>query len=191
MHLPERLCFGEKGQRNLTFDTTTQYMKLSAWNIAIKWGAAYALLTLIWLSLESWIGLHDDLLKYRVVLTNVKYVPIFLIYFAALYRYRRDREGGIYPYSAAFIDGLRLTAAATLLSIPTQYISLRYLTPDFLSKMRVAMTEEQWMTAIEAANYFEFQNYMIQSVLAIPATGLMITAIVAVFVSRNGRPSPI
>ena len=162
-------------------------MKNSAWNIALKWGAIYALLTLIWLPLESLAGLHDDYVKYRVLLTNLKYIPAFLIFFAALRSSRETAPNGEYPYSRAFTDGLRLTAISTLFSIPAQYISLRYLAPDFLSQMQQAMTEGLWMTSAEAEQYFEFQSYFIQSILAIPATGLMITAIVALFVSRNSR----
>lgn len=162
-------------------------MKNSAWKIALKWGAIYALLTLIWLPLESLTGLHDDYVKYRVLLTNLKYIPAFLIFFAALRACRHASATNTYPYSQAFTDGLRLTATSTLFSLPTQYISLEYLTPNFLSQMEQAMTDGRWMTAAEAAQYFEFQNYFIQSILAIPATGLMITAIVALFVSRNSR----
>jgi hypothetical protein len=162
-------------------------MKLTSWNIAIKWGVIYALLTLFWLSIESLVGLHDDFLRYRVVLTNIKYIPLFLIYFGCLRAYRQSRTDEAYPYSSAFLDGLKLTTTATLFSIPAQYISLRFFVPDFLSKMQAEMTQEQWMTIAEATKYFEFQNYMIQSILAVPATGLMITAVVALFVSRNSR----
>ena len=162
-------------------------MKNASWKIAFQWGMLYALLILLWLPLESTVGLHEEYVKYRVLLTNVKYIPIFLIFLGALRSYRKESSEGPYPYSQAFLDGLKLTAAATLLSIPTQYLSLRFLAPSFLSQMEAAMTEGRWMTAAEAGQYFEFQNYFIQSVLAIPATGLMITAIVAVFVSQNSH----
>lgn len=160
-------------------------MKKSNWRIALKWGAIYALLTLIWLSLESLAGLHDSRVKYRVLLTNLKYIPMLLIYYAALKETRNLKQGAAYPYGQAFIDGLRLTAMATLLSIPAHYLSLEYLVPDFLQKMEEAMIEGRWMTAGEAKGFFEFRSYFIQSILAVPATGLMITAITALFVHRN------
>jgi hypothetical protein len=160
-------------------------MKNVNWRIALKWGAVYALLTLIWLSLESMAGLHDSRVKYRVILTNLKYIPMLLIYYAALREARNLKQGAAYPYGRAFIDGLRLTAMATLLSIPAQYLSMEYLVPDFLQKMEAAMIEGRWMTALEAKRFFDFRSYFIQSILAIPATGLMLTAITALFVHRN------
>lgn len=160
-------------------------MKNLNWRIALKWGLVYALLTLIWLSLESMAGLHDSRVKYRVILTNLKYIPMLLIYYAALREARNLKPDEAYPYSQAFIDGLRLTAMATLLSVPAQYLSMEYLVPDFLQKMEAAMIEGGWMTAVEAKGFFKFRSYFIQSVLAIPATGLMITAITALFVQRN------
>jgi hypothetical protein len=160
-------------------------MKNFNWRIALKWGAVYALLALIWLSLESMVGLHDSRVKYRVILTNLKYIPILLIYYAALRERRHLKPHEAYPYSQAFIEGLRLTAISTLLSIPAQYLSMEYLVPDFLQKMESAMIEGRWMTAVEAKEFFEFRSYFIQSVLAVPATGLMITAIIALFVHRN------
>jgi hypothetical protein len=157
----------------------------NSWIPALKWGGIYALLMMIWPLLESILGFHNSWLEYHVLFTSVKYLPALLIFYRSLTAARHRQGKNPFPYSKAFVAGLRTTACASVLTPIAMAVSLQFLTPHFLSTMETFMVQEQWMTVEAAANYFKFSTYLIQWSVATPAVGLMLTAITAVFAMRQ------
>ncbi len=157
----------------------------NTWMPALIWGGIYALLMMIWPLLESILGFHDRWIEYHVLFTSVKYLPALFIFYRSLISARLRQTERSFPYSKAFIAGLRTTVCASVFTPIAMAVSLQFLTPDFLTTMETFMVQEQWMTAEAAANYFQFSTYMIQWSVATPAVGLMLTAIAAVFAMRQ------
>ncbi|MCU0371866.1 MAG: DUF4199 domain-containing protein [Ignavibacteria bacterium] len=155
--------------------------------IEIKWAVIFAVMQMAWMFIEKLTGLHGEHIEKHPVYTNLVAIPSILVYFFALTDKRKKYFGGFMTYRQGLLSGLIMTAIITALVPLTLYITLYFITPEFFSnaiKYAVAFGKS---TQQEAEQYFNFTNYLVQSLIFAPVLGLVTSAIVAIFTRRKQK----
>lgn len=153
--------------------------------IEIKWAIIFVVMTLIWMFLEKWAGLHDEHIDKHPIYTNFIAIPAIAIYIFALLDKRKNFYKGAMTYKQGFITGLIITAIVTVLSPLTQYITSTIITPEYFPNMIRYSIETGKMTQEAAEEYFNLKNYLLEVVIGTPVMGIVTTAIVAIFTRKK------
>lgn len=149
--------------------------------IEIKWALIFTIMSLVWMLLEKLAGLHDKHIDKHAIYTNLIAIPAIAIYVFALQDKRRNFYNGEMSYKQGFVSGLILTLIVTLLSPLSQYITSTIISPEYFPNVIRYVSIKGEMSKIEAENYFNLKNYIIQGLIGAPVMGLITTAIVAIF----------
>lgn len=157
---------------------------MKQYRIEIKWGILFSLMTLLWMVMERYVGLHDSFIHNHSFYTNFIAIPSISIYFLALLDKRRSFYGGKMSYKKGFYAGLVITLVVTLLAPIVQYITSMYVTPDFFNNAIKYGVSTGKMSYEEASSYFNMQSYLLQSFVGAPIMGTITSAIVAIFTRK-------
>lgn len=152
-----------------------------------KWTIIFILMSLLWIYLEKITGLHHEYIEQQPIYTNLFAIPAILIYVLALREKKQKFYNGVMSYKNAFISGVILTLMISLLSPLSTYASVEYISPDFFKNAIEKSVEIEMMSRPEALEYFNTQNYMLQSLMFGPIFGLVTTAIVSIFVRSKSK----
>ena len=155
--------------------------------IEIKWAIIFTIMVLVWMFMEKLTGLHSDHIDKHPIYTNFIFIPTIVIYVLALLDKRKNDYNGIMTYKQGFISGLTIALIVTILSPLIQYISSTIITPDYFSNVIKYVVSEGIKNQIEAENYFNLKNYIIQALIGTPIVGIVTTAIVAIFIRRKSQ----
>lgn len=88
--------------------------------LEIKWGLIFSGVTLLWMTLEKWSGLHGKYIDYHIYLTNLFAIPAIVVMVMALKEKKKIYYGGQISYTQGFVSGIILSAIIALLSPLTQ-----------------------------------------------------------------------
>ena len=153
--------------------------------LELKWAVIYTLFLLVWMVFERLMGCHDVHIAKHHLYTLLIYLPTALVYYLALSDKRNNFYGGIITFKQAFICGLVLTIFIAFLAIPAQYIISTYITPQYFENVIAYAVQSGKATPEEAASFFNLQSYMIQAVAGSLAFGLVLSALISIFVRRK------
>ncbi|PPK85036.1 uncharacterized protein DUF4199 [Neolewinella xylanilytica] len=140
---------------------------------------------LLWMALERLVGLHGPYIDRHALYTNLIAIPAFLIYCLALRDKRDHFYGGTMTYRQGFVSGAITTAIITLLAPLAQYVTHALITPDYFANVQAYAVASGNMTEAEARTYFNLTSYMAQAALSSLFTGLIISAVVAIFFRKH------
>lgn len=152
-----------------------------------KWTIIFILMSMLWIFLEKVSGLHDEYIEQHRIYTNLFAIPAILIYVLAVREKKHKAYNGIISYKKAFISGLILTLMIALLSPLSTYVSVEYISPNYFGNAIRKTVELEMMTQIEAVEYFNTSNYMLQSLIFALIFGIVTTAIVALFIRSKSQ----
>ncbi len=156
------------------------------YQIEIKWGILFVVMTLVWMLIEKLTGLHDIHIDKHPTFSNFIAIPAIAIYVLALLDKKKNYYHGRMTYKQGFISGLVITAIVALISPLTQYISLTLITPHFFENAIQYAISKNIMTAEEANNEFNLKNYIVVGFIGSVVIGIITAAIVAIFTkSKN------
>ncbi len=153
--------------------------------IEIKWAIIFVVMMLLWMILERLFGFHDQNIKYHHIVTNFVAIPAIALYIFALLNKRKAYYDGKMTYVQGFKTGLIITLFVTLISPLTQYLTTAVITPEYFANMIEYTVEQGKMTRDEASDYFNINNYIIQTVIFTPVMGIVTTAIIAIFTRKK------
>ena len=153
--------------------------------LELKWAVIYTLFLLVWMVFERLMGWHDVHIAKHHLYTLLIYLPTALVYYLALSDKRNNFYGGIITFKQAFICGLVLTIFIAFLAIPAQYIISTYITTQYFENVIAYAVQSGKATPEEAASFFNLQSYMIQAVAGSLAFGLVLSALISIFVRRK------
>ena len=154
--------------------------------IEIKWAFLFILSILIWMVLERLFGLHDEHIYLHQYITMLYSIVAISVYFLALRNKRENYYNGKITYLQSFISGLIITGIITLFTPITQWIILEIITPHFFENMiQYSFDTGIYETKAEAQSYFNYKNYVIQSVIGALILGVVTTAIVSIFIKKK------
>jgi len=155
--------------------------------IEIKWAIFFTIMVLVWMFMEKLTGLHSEHIDKHPIYTNFIFIPTIVIYVLALLDKRKNDYYGIMTYKQGFISGLTIALIVTILSPLIQYISSTIITPDYFSNVIKYVVSEGLKNPIEAENYFNLKNYIVQALIGTPIVGIVTTAIVAIITRRKSQ----
>lgn len=147
----------------------------------LKWGLFFVVMTLAWMVLEKFSGLHSSHIHLHPYLTNLFAIPATLIYVYALKEKKNKDYKDNMSYKQGLISGLIITVVVTVISPLTQIITSQVITPEYFPNVIAVVVKEGKMTIGEAEAYFTLNNYIKQSLIAASAMGIITSAIVAIF----------
>ena len=156
---------------------------MARFKLELKWAFIFLIMTLIWMLLEKFSGLHDTHIDKHYYLTNVYAIPAIAVYVFALRDIRKNYYAEKMNYVQGLISGLIITAIVAILSPPNQWIISEVITPEYFPNViEYSLKTGYHKTREEAEAYFSLQNYMMQSAIGAAMMGTMTSAIVAIFV---------
>ena len=153
--------------------------------IEIKWGFIFVIVSLLWMVLEKFLGLHDKYIDKHAIYTNFFAVLAILIYVLALLDKRKNYYNNKMTWLQGFISGLVITAVVVILSPLSQYVTSTFITPEYFQNVIAHTVETGKMNLAEAEKYFSLKSYILQSVIGGLIMGVVTSAVVAFFVKKK------
>ncbi len=153
-----------------------------------KWSFYFVSMLLIWMYIEKKCGLHNEYLAYQQYLTLLFIIPAVAVYFLALKDKKTNFYKGTITYKQCFLSGLVITLIITILSPLTQWIISYWITPNYFRNVIAYSVKTGYFTTVaEAEAFFNYTNYATQSTIWAFISGIVTTAIVAIFVRTKQK----
>jgi hypothetical protein len=150
--------------------------------IEVKWGLIFTVVALLWMLFERLMGWHSTHIDKHAYYTNLFILPAVAVVVMALRDKKANFYGGNMSWKQGFMAGLVITLVITILSPMTQWITHKFITPDyFTNAINYAVTNGK-ATQEQAEKFFNFNSYLVQSSIGGLVMGLLTSAIVAFFV---------
>lgn len=140
---------------------------------------------MLWMAIERFVGLHDVHIDKHPDYTNWIAVPAILVYVLFLREKREKDLKGSMSYKQALISGLFMTLVVTILVPLNQWLTTYWITPDYFKNVIDYSVKNELMTLEDAEEYFNFNSYLIQSLVFAPIMGILTTSIVAIFLKKE------
>lgn len=155
------------------------------YKIEIKWGIIFFAVSLLWMYFEKLMGWHDALIAKHAIYTNFFGLLAIAIYFFAIHEKRNKFFKGKMTWKEGFVSGLVLTIVIALLSPLGQYITHKFITPEYFDNVIDYSTETGRMERETAEAYFNLRAYIIQSTAFVLMSGVVTAAVVALLLKRK------
>ncbi len=147
--------------------------------IELKWALIYSGVTLIWLMIERYFGLHDEHLDKQLRFMVILGVLYLCIYYLGL----RDKKVNFYHGLISFKEGLKFALVMSLivavLSFFVQFIFVKIISPDYLSNMANYMVKVGRFTKQGAEEFYSVGNQLKNSAYTNLVIGVFFGAISA------------
>ena len=152
--------------------------------IEFKWAVIFTITTLVWMFLEKTLGWHDEKIADHYWLTML-YMPVAIfMYILALREKRRRFYDKQMTWRQGFLSGIVVSVFVAALSPLAQYLTHHYITPEYFPNIIEYSVTNELMTLKAANEYFNINNYMMQSAIGV-LTGGAIISFVAAFILRR------
>lgn len=151
----------------------------------IKWGIIFTIASLLWMVLEKALGWHDAHIAKHAIYTNFFAIIAIAIFVFALLEKRNKDLGGKMTWVQGFVSGIIISVIVAMLSPLSQYITHEYITPDYFQNAINYAVENERMTQENAEAYFNFSSYRIQAAFGALGSGIVTSAIIALFVRKK------
>ncbi|ACU03986.1 DUF4199 domain-containing protein [Pedobacter heparinus] len=161
---------------------------MERYKIELKWAFTFAVMTLLWTLVEELGGLHDKHIDRQPVFGAFILVPAVVIYVMAL-KAKRKEYGGTFTYKQVFFSGLLLSLFIGLFSIATSVINLKIISPHYLSNAAKHAVATGNVKIEEANQQYAMWGFIISSAIAAVINGIIITAIVMLFLKDRKQRS--
>ncbi len=158
---------------------------MNNYRIEIKWGLIFVVMMMLWMLGERLVGLHDELIAHHATWTNLVAIPAVILYVVALRTKRDDFYGGKMSWGQGFKAGLIMTAVIVVLTPISQWLTTTVITPDYFANAIAYGVETELTTQEDAAAFFNFQSYVVMSLIGAALMGVITSAVVALFVRRK------
>lgn len=140
---------------------------------------------LLWMIFEKFMGWHDLLIDKHMTYTNFFAIIAVSVYVFALIDKRKNFYQGKITWKQAFISGVIVTLFIIPLNPIAQYLTYYFITPEYFTNIISHSVKTGKMTLIEAENYFNLQNYMLQGLIGGTLMGFATSAVVSFFIKKQ------
>ncbi len=158
---------------------------MANYRIEIRWGLIFTLVFLLWMGFEKAMGWHGPNIEDHPIYTNLFMIPVLVLYFLAIREKREKGLGGVMDWKQGFFSGVVLTAVAVLLSPLSQWIFHTMISPEYLPNVREYAVTNDRMSFEEARDHFTVRNYIVMSTVGAAVSGVLLSAIMALFLRRK------
>lgn len=152
----------------------------------IKWAFIFTVIGLLWMVFEKLMGWHAENIASHYYMTNIFAVFAIAVYVFALLEKRKKYYQGSMTWKEGFLSGLMMTLIITLLTPLSQFLVHYVISPEYFPNVIKYSVETGYHKTLEEAEaYFNFNSYLVQSILFAFIIGVVTSAIVALFVRRK------
>lgn len=155
--------------------------------IEIKWAINFSIATLLWMILEHSLGWHDENIAKQVLYTNFFAFVAIAVYFLALKDKKDNFFMGNMPFRQGFISGVILSIFIALLSPIVNFITFKYIAPNFFENMINYAVANKVQTQVQANAYFNLGNYIQQGIFGSLSMGVVTSAIISFFLKSKPK----
>lgn len=161
---------------------------MKKFSIEFKWALIFSALTLVWMYLEKWTGLHDRYLDHHMYLTNLFAIPAIFVMVKALIDKKKRFYDGFISYKQGLVSGLVLSTFIALLSPATQWITSYIITPEYFPNVIKRSVELGYFKTVQAAEAeFNYANYALQGAAGALIMGILTSAIAMIFIRTKNK----
>jgi hypothetical protein len=153
--------------------------------IEFKWAIIFTICSLAWTVMEKQLGWHDEKIEMQQIYTMSFGIVAIVLYVLALLDKKKDFFNGTMDWKQGFLSGSILALFIALMTPLTQYISFTAISPTYFDKLIDLAVKNNKMTLEAAQNYFNINNYVYSSTFSNLSYGIVIAAIVALFVKSK------
>ena len=158
---------------------------MKKFGIEIKWAINFSIITLLWMILEHSLGWHDENIGKHAIYTNFFIIIAIFTYFIAI----KDKKDNFYArnmtFRKGFVSGVMLSIFIAILSPIVQYISFKFIAPNFFENIINYTVTHKIQTQIQAEDYFNLKSYTIQGFFGSLSMGVVTSAIIAYFLKSK------
>ncbi len=162
--------------------------------IAFKYGILIVLFSLIWIGLEYVVGVHTDYVEFHPLITLLTLViPLMLIYFGI--REAQKSSISYFSYGDAFKAGFAITLVVAVLNPLLQWLCYALVFPGFFETLQANAEAQQLSLGVDLevargqlAGQYSLGSYLWQSFIGTLVGGIIISAIIAIFVRDKALP---
>lgn len=164
--------------------------------IALKYGVLIVLFSLIWIGLEYLVGMHTEYVGYHPLVTLLTLViPLVFMYFGIREAQISQRFVSHFSYADAFKTGLSITLVVAILNPLLQWLMYSLAFPGFFESMQASAQASLLAQGVDlemaqrlAAEDYSLERYLWQSFIGTLVGGVVISAILAIFVRDKTLP---
>ncbi|RFC53771.1 DUF4199 domain-containing protein [Brumimicrobium aurantiacum] len=158
---------------------------MNNFKLEIKWAIIFTISSLVWMFIEKITGLHSTHIDKHYLWTNLFAFIAIAVYVLALLDKRKSLKGKM-SFVQGFVSGLKITVIVTLLAPLSQWLTHEVISPEYFTNVIAYSIEEgHYANEADAKAYFNFQNYVQQSVFGAFGMGVFTSAIVALIVKKK------
>lgn len=153
--------------------------------LILRFGILSGLLSLLWLAFEFMFGLHDTYIDFHPYVTLLGLViPILVMHF---FIKQLEEETTIrLAFKDYLVSGVVLALLMGILAIPVQLVFHYVINPDFFESMiNHALVNSYFATIKEATAEFNFNAYLLKSVVGTFVFAAFLALLMAFLRSRN------
>ena len=152
----------------------------------IKWGLIISTMIFLWVLMEFLLGFHTTRIELHPIITWFSLCIPIIGLIVALKEKREKDLGGTMSYIQALKSGFLISLVCGIMNIVWQGIYWTLVNPGYgetlVQHAREKLGEE---AAKDAEQYANMNSYMVQSFVGALIGGLIISAIVGIFVKRG------
>lgn len=170
----------------LLFHRILNLYRMNRINIELKWAFVFLVMSLLWMLLEKWTGVHSTHLDKHQYVSLLFAIPAIAVYYFALTDKKKTIYAGQMSFKQGLFSGLLLTLIITLLSPVSQWFVSTVITPDYFNNVIAYSLETgYYATRKQAEAYFNLNNYIVQSILGAISMGIITSVIIAFIVKSK------
>jgi hypothetical protein len=150
----------------------------------IKWGIRYAFLWILWLFIEKSSGYYEAKISDHALYSMLFTLVTIFVYYVAIKEKKNHFFKGQMNWKQGCTTGIFLTAVIAILTPFCQIIFHKAIAPEFFPNM-IEFSVSKGNSRETAENYFNLSSYIIQSIFGALSLGVVISAIVALFLQTK------
>lgn len=155
------------------------------YQIEIKWGVIFFVISLLWMYFEKLMGWHDVLIAKHPIFSNFFGLIAIGVYLFAIHDKRKNFFRGKMSWRQGFISGVILSIVIALLSPIGQLITHYLISPEFFENAIESSVERNAMQQEDAEAYFNLSSYIVQSIAGALMFGVVTAAIAALILKKK------
>lgn len=152
--------------------------------IEIKWGIRYAFIWILWLFIEKSSGYYDVKIKDYALYSMLFTFVLIFVYYVAIKEKKNDFFKGEMSWKQGCTTGIFLTIVMAILTPFCQIIFHKAIAPEFFPNM-IEFSISKGNSRVTAENYFNLSSYILQSIFSTLSFGVVISAVVALFLQTK------
>lgn len=146
--------------------------------VEVKYGVLFAVVTLLWITMEFLMGLHSTYIHLHPYFSFLFLFVVVAVIYQGVKARKSLNEGNI-TYLHAFLSGVYISIVAVLLSPLVNYIFHSFINPDFFDAMISMSVQQMRLTEDMAREHFNLVRYTQLNIVFGLISGVITSGLVA------------